>query len=1369
MSARHPLESISLLSRLNNFWTFSEMAKSSKASYHQEVHYPLPDADRLMLNRDLMAEQFKGSRSLIKSIWKIFSCYIIGLCFLIILYNFCAQSGPFVLGMIVRQLIEDRVHTNDDRMWLGIYCGYMVVAALLGPMFFNFVCFSAKRLGLRISAAVNMMVFEKISRVNAMNKSEHSSGNILNYVQIDCEKFFLNLPKAIELFSSIVQATFCMIVLYSQVRNAAFVVLGVFLLGMIMMTGFYKWRLGCMDALMQAKDSRVLTLTNVIQNIKFIKMKGWENYFQYKVSVKRDHEMKYLFRLACFNGGELYLMWMNQSVCTIVLMLTLVYYAPQYISLGVISVCLSVMWNVFDAIIVIPLFAGMLLDFRISLRRVTRFLNHEEISYQHFKNDPEVLKEYGVFVQNGSFYWNAVRSDEDQAKRPKRNENSMALSESLLNDTIKDTDDKGFVLENINFRAKKGELVFVIGKIGSGKSSLLYAILGEMNKSSDDNKTIVHRDNKAAMLSQTPWLLPSTVRANILLDKEFDQEQFDRALRISQLSDDIKEMADGIETFIGENGQTVSGGQRTRIALARCIYQDPDLYVLDDPLSALDLKVADKIMKEGISGELRGKKTIIIATHAIHNLKYADYVYVVDHGKIAFEGTFEEVNNSPIYNEFKAVTDDYATEEVTNPELEDVADEISSRTNTEMKRKSTLKMTRRESTLREDFFLNAAAGEDATKAAVVEPKKKEIDSVVEAPLAEEGSLINRLFMDEDRVQGKLGFGTILTVIKEMGGIVPIILSVMSVVTLCSMNFLSDYYHLQWSQYHNPDRKFEYLWFLISILLMRCLMNLIRSGFVFGTQLIMSKNIHARMLFRVLHAQIGEFLERVPAGRIINRFTKDIEVIDKDIGWSFSGVYIEGASVLINICILIWSIGPMLVIPMSLFLLFGIMFQRKLMTTKREIVRLEAVARSPVMSCVGALIRGNPEIRVLQKEKFVKDEYVEKVELVMKNSLLIAGLDHWYMNIVNICNVFLIQLPGFLIINYFIYFSGEAYPLPKLILFVLKSIEISAALIVALLNVSMLETQMISVERCSKFSKIEPEKRYFNFAIHEKKYLHPNSKEVIVKIMKDLEKTERSVITHGKVNFLKVTAKYPTKPAPVLNNLTLAVKPGEKIGIVGRTGAGKTSLIKLFWMCLDPSEGKLIVDGKDVMKIDLKVLRSNLDIISQETAIFEGTLRENLDPKLEYLYDKNSEVFKQKDRELLHKLYEIGFKEEHLDGKGLDFQISAGGDNLSLGQKQLLCFTRVLIAPKKLMILDEATANIDLKTEQLMQNAVRHEFKDSTMFIIAHRIQTVLECDKICLMEYGKIAEFGTPKELIRKPGSKFGEIYKKLKENIGDD
>lgn len=1373
ISKKHPLETVSWFSKLNNFWTFKEMAKTSKnGTYKQEDHFNLPAVDKIPLNRDLIFSTWKHKKSLLSTVLSLFWGRILWLTILFTLFQTLQQSSGLTLGLIVAQISDQEYTTEREKYILAFKCGYLVMANLLAAMLYNYSSFYAKRLGLRMSSSISLILFEKVSKCNIINKSEHSQGNILNYIQIDCDRFFQNLPKFLELYSCFIQLAIGMGILYYYITWPTFMILGVTVFGILLMIFFYNFRITIMDNLMEAKDNRVATLTNVINNIKFVKMKGWENYFQYKVSVRRDVEVRGLFKIACFNGVELFSMWFSQGLCTFTLIVSLILFAPSKISLPAISACMNVLFINFEAIILIPWYGSSVIDFSISLGRINKFLAFDEITNAHIKHDPEITKDYGVLVKNGNFHWSnykganddeELNDDGEMVKKKKTPVDNSSLAETLMDTSISDRDDKGFRLHNINFRAKKGELVFIIGKIGCGKSSLLYSLLGEMPKTEEAGDFTIYRSKNAAMLSQHPWLLGSTIKANILLDKPFDQQLFDKALRLSQLADDVKEMPDGVETFIGENGSTVSGGQRTRIGLARCIYQDPDLLILDDPLSALDLKVADKIMKEGLNGELKGK-TRIIATHAIHNLKYADYIYVLDHGKIVFEGTYEDINDSPIYKEFKEVTEHFTAEnEEEEIEIEDL--EIASpRIEESRMRKTTFKVKRKESGFQDEFF-NKVMGKHIDP--TVKSNERLQTEQINLEDVNQDEFLNQLFLEEDKETGKMSWHTVKAFLGEIGGPFPLLMILVACLCMMGISFLADLTTLEWAKNFDPFEKFDYVWFIGFLLFSRAFLTVIRSMFVFGTQLVMSRQLHARMLFRVLHAQIGNFLERVPAGRIINRFTKDIEVIDKEIGWTISGVIMEGSGTCISIGILTWTVGPFLSGAIFIFIITGVILQRKLMNTKREIVRLEAVSRSPILTCVTGLLKGAPEIRVLEKQEFVRLEYIDKLHEMQKNNLLISGLDHWYMNQINMINILLIQLPGFIIIYYTIVILGANFPIEKLVIFVLKSIEVSYSLMNLLMNFSMLESQFVAVERCSKFSQIEPEAHYLNFKIHEKKYLHPNQRETIVHIMKELAKNEKAVIKRGRVSLQKVTAKYPTKPKPVLNELSLEINPGEKIGIVGRTGAGKTSLIKLFWMCLEPSEGRILFDGKDVSKIDLKVLRSNLDIISQETAIFEGSLRENLDPKLEYLMDKNSEAFKKRDRELLKKLYDIGFKEEHLDGKGLDFQITANGDNLSLGQKQLLCFMRVLIDPKKLMILDEATANIDLKTERLMQLAVKQEFKESTMFIIAHRIQTVLDCDKICLLEYGKIAEFGTPKELIRRPGSKFGEIYKKLKENVG--
>ena len=1344
----HPIDRSWIYKQITLNWCKEELRKSTGTHvYQQSDHFDLPKKSNVRSNLSRLEAAFAQKKDLWKAIVKVYWLETLWVFTVSAVAQALLQSYPLVLGALIGDLRAGRTDSREDQIRIGWYFGFLVVSTLLSGILSNYTNFRLSEMSLRISNSVMCLVFKKALRFNVMNKTEHSSGTITNYVQLDAQKIS-ELMKGIQLSSTLLSFGLGVGLIYYRIGHLVWTIVAAFVLGMVLVLYFTKLRVKLTSKLMEAKDARVQSLTNVINNIKFIKIKAWENFFHYKVAVKREVELRYLFYMMIFNSGAIFLNWFCNSNLQIVFVVVITYFNPRFVTLVNISSTLAVLRIFFDVQMTIPWVTAALIDLKVSLGRTNKFLAAEELNPDRLSFVP-VEAELACKIEDGDFAWfeESPKQTEKQTGSRKLLIKKSMIEQSLLDQPQAEQQPKkvAFRISNISFSAKRGSLVFVVGSIGSGKSSLLLSLCGEM----DANREAAFRPSvqiagKVALLTQHPWMLGSTIRDNILLDLPEDPAKLERAIRLSQLVEDLREMPDGLETFVGENGQTVSGGQRTRIALARCIYQDPDIFVLDDPLSALDLKVADKIMREGICGELKDK-TRIISTHAIHNLRFADKIYVMDQASFVFEGTWEEFQATSMHQDFKRVTEQYSVPNYQEPGESSTADTPTEEVKPRKEPNRGEQGSERSSSLLQ------------TKVLKVEDLKEQNE--------QQSSLVNKLFLEEDRVEGGIKATTVATFLREVGGVMPILLIMSSVAMLLAADLMSDYYHIEWAKNFDPNKKYDYLPLLIFLLFSRSLLASIRSLLVFGTQLLLSRNMHAKMMFRILHAKIGQFLERVPAGRIINRFTREVDVVDLEIGGPLSRFYLNFGSVLLNSFILVWTVGLGLVGPILVFLVVGTYYQRKVMKAKREVVRLQGISRSPMISSLFSLLKGLSEIRLLEKQKFVFDEFLLKTEDNLKNNILAVALDNWYTIHINFINVFLIQLPGFCIIAYFIYLSESPLPIEKVILFVFRSMSMSADLMGMLLSFGLIETQLISVERCSAFSKIEPEDRYLNFAVHERKFLHPTSPAVLKKIIADMADSGFRPIPRGRVEFRGVTARYPSKALPALQDLNLQVAPGEKVGIVGRTGAGKTSLIKLFWMCLEPSQGKVYIDGRDVMRLDLKTLRASMDIISQDTAIFEGTLRENLDPKLEYLHDKSSPEFKEKDRQLLEKVVSMGFTAEDLEDKGLDYPISSGGSNLSLGQKQLLSFIRILIDPKKLMILDEATANIDLKTERLMQDAVKNEFKGNTMFIIAHRIQTVLDCDKICVMEAGRIVEYGTPKDLLAAENSRFAEIFKKLQEN----
>jgi ABC-type multidrug transport system fused ATPase/permease subunit len=379
--------------------------------------------------------------------------------------------------------------------------------------------------------------------------------------------------------------------------------------------------------------------------------------------------------------------------------------------------------------------------------------------------------------------------------------------------------------------------------------------------------------------------------------------------------------------------------------------------------------------------------------------------------------------------------------------------------------------------------------------------------------------------------------------------------------------------------------------------------------------------------------------------------------------------------------------------------------------------------------------------------------------------LIVGLNGWYQTKIALTTFLFVQLPGYAYIVHQLHSTPPGtVDINRLILFVLMTSSLSKQIATFLNSLSSLESNFISVERCKMFQELDIEQNYTTFPKDEKRFKLPKSKKQIKAVV---QPPKAKFFKQGKVELIDLTAQYPTKPLPVLSNITITVNPGEKVGIVGRTGAGKTSFIKLFWRYLNAKSGKVVIDGHNIAEMDLKSLRNEVMIVSQRPALFAGTLRENILPQLQYLYQKKSKIFLKKEKEIIDHLVDLGFSQIKLSKHkyGLDYEVDIDGTNLSKGERQIVSFVRSLVDIKKIIVLDEATASIDLKSEQMIQKKIDEFFKESTMFVIAHRIQTVLGCDKILVLEHGSVKEFDSPQELLKNPESEFSMIYEMLKKS----
>lgn len=711
-------------------------------------------------------------------------------------------------------------------------------------------------------------------------------------------------------------------------------------------------------------------------------------------------------------------------------------------------------------------------------------------------------------------------------------------------------------------------------------------------------------------------------------------------------------------------------------------------------------------MENSIAGELKGKTRLII-THALHFLKYADKIFYVEEGKIVFKGSYSMLKKQDFFQQYMKNKDEKEEKEK------------------EEKKKSKKQEKK------------------------PEKPKNEVRNL-EPSIAQENPLL-RLFASEDRSKGRLSCNIIHRFIVNTGGYLFFFVFFALSVSGAFGQYYGAFYILQWSNKFEEeyDRRWKNMLFMVILLIGYCLLASIRYALFLYFGVNLSRNMHAKMVFKVLHAPVEEFLELVPRGRILNRFTKDINTIDKILIKIAALAIFKLIQFFVSFYFMAISLNVGICAVLTVFFMCAVMIQNHSMNTKREVVRLESISKSPIVTWTSQTIKGLPQLRTLHKENWFIENMVQLIETNLKNSILVYGLDSWFQLRITLLNVFLVQLPAY---AYILYANWDAdFAVDKVSLFLMLATGLSDDIIKVLQSLSELEASMVSIERCEFFNHIPPETGYQTVKQEEKKYL------MVPKSIKPTQlclPPSYNIVEKGHVVFENVTARYGENAEPVLKNLTFEVKPGEKVGIVGRTGAGKSSLIKMFWMSLKPCNGRIIVDGTDIAKVDLKKLRNEVMIVSQESALFLGSLRENIDPT----------VGKDQDEMLQSALNKLEFKNQNVANKGLDYRVDAGGANFSQGERQVVCFSRTLINKRKLIVLDEATANIDVKTEMAIQRAQNSEFKESTMFIIAHRINTVLECDKIMVLKFGELMEFDSPQNLLQNEDSYFKKIYDKMVE-----
>ncbi|KAH9796190.1 ABC transporter C family member 2 [Citrus sinensis] len=849
-------------------------------------------------------------------------------------------------------------------------------------------------------------------------------------------------------------------------------------------------------------------------------------------------------------------------------------------------------------------------------------------------------------------------------------------------------DSKSPTLSNINLDIPVGSLVAIVGGTGEGKTSLVSAMLGELPPLKDASVVI---RGTVAYVPQISWIFNATLRKNILFGSEFDPAKYWKTVDVSALQHDLDLLPDRDLTEIGERGVNISGGQKQRVSMARAVYSNSDVYIFDDPLSALDAHVGRQVFNSCIKEELRGK-TRILVTNQLHFLPHVDRIILVSEGMIKEEGSFEELSKHGRLFQ-KLMENAGKMEEMEEREEKD--DSINS--NQEVS-----KPVANRAVQVNEFPKN----ESYTK------KGKRGRSV--------------LVKQEERETGIVS-GSVLTRYKNaLGG--PWVIMILfacylstEVLRISSSTWLSFWTDQSTSKNYNPG---FYIAIYTILAFGQVTVTLLNSYWLIISSLRAAKRLHDSMLNSILRAPML-FFHTNPIGRVINRFSRDLGDIDRNVA-SFVNMFMNQLWQLLSTFVLIgivstislWAIMPLLILFYAAYLYYQ--------STAREVKRLDSITRSPVYAQFGEALNGLSTIRAFKAYDRMAKINGKSMDNNIRFTLANTSSNRWL-------TIRLETLGGimiWLIATFAVMQNGRAENqvafASTMGLLLSYTLNITNLLSGVLRQASRAENSLNAVERVGTYIDLPSEA--------------PG--------MVESNRPPPAWPSSGSIKFEDVVLRYRPELPPVLHGLSFTVSPSEKVGIVGRTGAGKSSMLNALFRIVELERGEISIDGCDVSKFGLTDLRKVLSIIPQSPVLFSGTVRFNLDPFNEHT-----------DADLWEALERAHLKDViRKNSFGLAAEVSEGGENFSVGQRQLLSLARALLRRSKILVLDEATAAVDVRTDALIQRTIREEFKSCSMLIIAHRLNTIIDCDRILVLDAGQVLEHDTPEALLLREDSAFSSM-----------
>ncbi|KAJ6591736.1 P-loop containing nucleoside triphosphate hydrolase protein [Mycena vulgaris] len=1148
----------------------------------------------------------------------------------------------------------------------------MFVASVIQTVVLNAYFQRTFETGMRVRAGLVTAIFKK-ALILSNDDRGRSTGDIVNLMSVDAIRMQDLCTFGIIAFSGPLQITLAFISLYSLLGWASFVGIGVMVFSLPLSTFIARVLKRMQEKQMKNRDERTRLMSELLSNIKSIKLYAWESAFMQKIfAVRNEKELRMLRKIGLLNSFNMTLWSGIPLVVAFASFATAALTSSKPLTSDVIFPAISVFLLLNFPLAMLSMVISNIIEALVSVKRLSAFFQSEELQ----SDAREVIQ------------------------KP-----DLQLGDEVL--TITDADfrwtstDVVPTLENINLTVRKGELTGIMGRVGAGKTSLLSAIIGDMSRSEGKVKLY----GNISYAPQNPWIMSATVRDNITFNHVYDAAFYESVMEACALGPDIALLPQGDLTEVGEKGITLSGGQRARISLARAVYARADLVLLDDCLAAVDSHVArhvfDKVI--GPNGMLASQARILV-TNSIAFVKQFDQVAFISRGIIRECGPYATLMENSDGDLHKLIRGHGTSTSGT----------------------STPFITSGSATPSDDPTLSE--GDKASEYAVALSEKlrhrTSYPKAVLAPPKPVRAANSAGLSQEHKEAGKVK-GRVYLAYIEAASKIGFIVYILAAASQQALTLLGNLTLRNWGE-HNREMgdnsgMFKYLLiyglFSLSSTLLGGVSNVVMWILC---SLRSSKRLHDSMLSSLMNAPLS-FFELTPTGRTLNLFSRDIYVVDQLLARFVQNLFRTSAVCLSILVVIGVTFPPFLlsIIPLGWFYLRVMKYY---LSTSRELKRLDAVSRSPIFAWFSESLAGVSTIRSFNQQRvFIKanERHIDRNQIAFLPSI---SVNRWLSIRLEIVGAVIILMVALLAMGALITTGVDAGLVGLVLSYAMNT---TSSLNWVVRSASDVEQNIVSVERILHQIDAPPESPQY---IPE-------------------AKPSGTWPSEGKIEFKNYSTRYRPELDLVLNNISLTIKPKEKLGVCGRTGAGKSSLLLALFRIIEGVEGSILIDSVDIKNLGLHDLRSALTIVPQHPDLFEGTLRENIAP----IPGQHDDV------DIWAALGQAHLKEyvESLP-EGLDAPVREGGQSLSSGQRQLLCFARALLRKSKILVLDEATSAVDLDTDKAIQDIIQGEaFKDVTIITIAHRLNTIMGGSKILVMDQGQVAEFDSPQNLLANKSSIF--------------